>query len=355
MKENENPLISIIVPMYNCKDYAKVCIEHIVNQTYPYWELLLVNGVSTDGTTELCDEYANSDERITSIHNIDGLVQARNIGFEHAIGDWIMYVDGDDWINIETLEELINASKRYEDLDVIFYNFIQDFNGKKNQKWKWICNDNEHLYTGEECMMLSNHTLYYKSGIYEAYNKIVRKGFAVNNALFHNKKLRQGIEGTEYSLRVFAKAQRALFINNNYYNYRYNSNSLSQKIDEKDAKYLSDGLLEVQSYINTLPLKFHNDFQKALYERSLYILIAKAMSTYFHPNNKEKYLIRRKKFLIFIQENEVISNAMLNIPYGSFDLLRKIVLYGIANKCFLIVQFMAIFKQYFKGFGFIKY
>ena len=290
MNANRTPIVSIIVPTYNCKEYAKVCIEHILNQTYPYWELFLVNGASTDGTTELCDNFANQDNRITSIHDIDGLVQARNVGFEHATGDWIMYIDGDDWIDMDTLEKLIDSTQRYENLEVVFFNYVQDFNGEKIQKWKWECKEKEYLYKDGDCMTLSNHTLFYKSGISEAYNKIVRTDFARKHLLYHNKKLRQGVEGTEYTLRVFRNATRVLYVNEDFYHYRYNINSLGHKIDEKDAKYISEGFLEIYRYIENLPIEYQNNFKKALYERSLYALIAKAMSTYFNPFNKENIL-----------------------------------------------------------------
>ena len=93
-------VISIIVPVYNTEKYLQRCINSILAQTYVDYELLLVNDGSTDGSGNICDEYAKNDSRVKVFHKKNGGVSsARNVGLEEAQGEWVTFVDSDDWIN----------------------------------------------------------------------------------------------------------------------------------------------------------------------------------------------------------------------------------------------------------------
>ena len=92
------PKISIIVPVYNAEQWLERCIESIVAQTYADWELLLVDDGSNDRSGDICDRYAASDPRIQAFHKPNGGVSsARNLGLDHAQGEWITFVDSDDY------------------------------------------------------------------------------------------------------------------------------------------------------------------------------------------------------------------------------------------------------------------
>ena len=105
-------LISVIVPVYNIEKYIARCIESIQNQTYRELEILLVDDGSTDSSGKICDEYAEKDERIQVIHRKNGgLSAARNTGIEVAKGEYIAFVDGDDWIDDTMYEEMAKLAK----------------------------------------------------------------------------------------------------------------------------------------------------------------------------------------------------------------------------------------------------
>lgn len=108
----EKELISVIVPVYNIEDYIAQCIESILKQTYSNLEILLVNDGSTDCCPEICDRYAGLDSRIQVIHKSNGgLSSARNSGLNQACGEYIAFIDGDDFIHPEMLEDLYFALK----------------------------------------------------------------------------------------------------------------------------------------------------------------------------------------------------------------------------------------------------
>lgn len=107
-------LISIIVPVYNVADYLEKCIQSILNQTYTSLEIILVDDGSTDSSGKICDDYACRDKRIKVIHKINGgLSDARNAGLQIATGDYIGYVDSDDWIEDDMYELMVNACQQY--------------------------------------------------------------------------------------------------------------------------------------------------------------------------------------------------------------------------------------------------
>ncbi len=108
---DQRPLVSVIVPVYNVKPYLRECYESLVGQTYRNIEVFLVDDGSTDGSGELCDELAAGDSRVTVLHKENGgLADARNYGLRRAQGDWISFVDSDDWVSPVFIEALLNAA-----------------------------------------------------------------------------------------------------------------------------------------------------------------------------------------------------------------------------------------------------
>lgn len=120
--------ISIIVPVYNLEKLLPICIDSILDQTFEDFELILVNDGSTDKSGEICDEYSNQDTRITVIHKKNqGVSSARNTGLEVAKGDYIGFVDGDDYINKYMYEILYkNASKHSSDMVICSYKNVYE-------------------------------------------------------------------------------------------------------------------------------------------------------------------------------------------------------------------------------------
>ena len=133
-------LISVIVPVYNVKEYLERCFASIVKQTYTDLEIILVDDGSTDGSGVLCDELKKRDIRVRVIHKANGgLGSARNAGIAHARGTYFGFVDSDDWIKPEMYENMLNLMKKYdaqicacgiqrvtESGDVSFYNDVLD-------------------------------------------------------------------------------------------------------------------------------------------------------------------------------------------------------------------------------------
>lgn len=120
------PKISVIVPVYNTEKYLHRCIDSILAQTFSDFELLLIDDGSKDNSGRICDEYAAKDSRIRVFHKKNGGVSsARNLGLDNALGEWVTFVDSDDWVAVRYLENLHGHSLNGVDL-VFSYATIDD-------------------------------------------------------------------------------------------------------------------------------------------------------------------------------------------------------------------------------------
>lgn len=122
--ENNNPKISVIVPVYNVEQYLPRCIDSILAQTFTNFELLLIDDGSTDNSGKICDEYAKKDNRIRVFHKENGGVSsARNIGLLFFTGDYVVFVDSDDMVLPKWLE-IYNLNISRYNFDICFQNFV---------------------------------------------------------------------------------------------------------------------------------------------------------------------------------------------------------------------------------------
>ena len=118
--------ISFVIPVYNVEPYIRICLDSIAKQEYEAWEAILIDDGSTDGSSEICDEYAEKDARFKVFHQENsGVSAARNVGLRNATGQWIWFVDSDDYIlpgALSRLDKVINEN----DCDTIFFGKLED-------------------------------------------------------------------------------------------------------------------------------------------------------------------------------------------------------------------------------------
>lgn len=111
-EDRAEPLISVIVPIYQVRPWLEKCLDSIVRQSYPHLEIILVDDGSTDGCSAVCDEWAEKDSRILVIHQENaGLSAARNIGLRHARGAYISFIDSDDYIHPDMIRRLVETAE----------------------------------------------------------------------------------------------------------------------------------------------------------------------------------------------------------------------------------------------------
>lgn len=214
-----NPLISVIMPVYNVEKYLEQSINSVLNQTYKNFELILVDDKATDGSPEICDKFVKLDQRIQVIHKLqnEGLGFARNTGLDSAKGEYILFIDSDDYIDAETLSKAIsNLTPQTEVLVFGINRFYEDKDGgvKKHE-----------LLTPAKASTSSSAEV---ADIFAALNKVKVFPFAWNKlykacfikeigARFEKTKT---IEDFLFNIYVFSKAAYINVIPDELYYYR---------------------------------------------------------------------------------------------------------------------------------------
>lgn len=165
------PLISIIVPVYNVEAYLAKCVDSILAQTYTNLEIILVNDGSSDGCGRICDEYAKQDKRIKVIHKQNGgLSDARNVAIDVATGEFITFIDSDDYVTDDYIMTLYSLIKKYEcKVSIALYNtFVEGSKPKVvNRVYREDCQTNikaiEEMFYQEKYDTASWAKLYHSS------------------------------------------------------------------------------------------------------------------------------------------------------------------------------------------------
>lgn len=335
--------ISIIVPIYKVAEkFLRKNIESLINQTLKEIEIVLVDDGSPDNCGKICDEYSKVDDRIIVIHQENrGLSAARNTGVNKSNGEWITFVDGDDWIESTMCETLYNYAIKDSELDIIVSAIIKDY-GNKTYKYSYSKFIDKKTYVNDECKYWQKEVLDYEGNISAAFAKIIKKELLIDNCIFHNEKLRQGAEGIEFNLRLLGKAKKIFFTEEYFYHYMYNSNSISASHDEKNHLYVLKCFEEIKKYICTLD--DNKDILQMFYNRLLYVIVTTAISGYFNPSNIEKYKIKKEKYIKYL-ENPLIRESLKNANYSKIDMQRKIILKMIDLKMFWLINILAKLRK----------
>lgn len=215
------PLLSIIIPIYNAEQSLVRCIESIIGQSFNSFELLLIDDGSSDTSGLICDNYAWKDKRIRSIHKKNGgVASARNLGLELAMGDFITFVDSDDYLgNIDTYKNNISIFLDNSLIDIVQYPTYLVENGNK-----------KILYKPKEQLLLGNEILknWYKgNGLinYCVWNKIYRRAI-LNNIRFPRRII---FEDIIFCTELMDKVQTVFLSEVGGYNHCYRCDSITRK------------------------------------------------------------------------------------------------------------------------------
>lgn len=206
---NNEPLVSIIIPVYNVEKYLPECLDSIINQTYSNLEIILVDDGSPDKCGEICDKYAVSDLRIKVIHKENGGVSsARNAGMDISTGEWISFIDSDDTIEKEMISEAISTVlKDKTDMCILDYDKIYDNRNYKNVKYiseKTYIYDNEDIITYFKKICMCN---------------FIVKSCKIINAIRFNDDINLG-EDLLFEFQIYGRINSFSYLNKVMYHYR---------------------------------------------------------------------------------------------------------------------------------------
>lgn len=340
----EKPLVSIIVPVYKVPEqYLRKCIESLINQTLQNIEILLVDDGSPDDCGEICDTYAKKDERIKVLHKENGgLSSARNYGCKYATGKWVMFVDGDDWIDPAMCKDMYYTGQE-NNVQLVMCGMSKGY-GRTSVNYKYPLKENS-IYDKEGCKWLQQQLLVFTSNIAVAYAKLINRNLLIENQIFHDEILRQGAEGLEFNLRLFEKLESAIFINKPFYHYIYNDNSISASHNEENHEFVIRCFEKIKKFIDSSENRerlvpwFDN--------RLLYVIITTAISGYFNPSNIEPYKDKKRKYKAYLQK-KIVQDALKTTNTKGIGKQRKIVLFLIKHHMFFAIDMLGKVRKFQK-------
>ncbi|MBE5917755.1 MAG: glycosyltransferase family 2 protein [Pseudobutyrivibrio ruminis] len=313
---NKNALISVVVPIYKVESYLRRCIESILSQTYRNFELILVDDGSPDCSGKICDDYADKDRRIKVIHKENGgLSDARNYGTRTATGDYISYIDSDDWVAPDYLELLYKALEDNA-ADVSVCKLI------KINKEKCIRSSKNNILMFSTDSALSD-MLYQKNISNSACGKLIRRK-VMNRFPFPVGRLYEDLFTT---YKVISECNKIVFVDRVLYYYWINPESIMHQSFSPKMFDEIDAVCEIEQFVRE---HFPNILSAALSRKF------SSYSQVFRWMSKEKidsvYLSKKKSIWGYIKEYRysmlLDKNARLKNRIAGFLALGGSFLYG---------------------------
>lgn len=342
-EQMKKPLVSIVVPVYKVPEqYLRQCIESCINQTMREIEIILVDDGSPDDCGKICDEYAKKDERVKVIHKENGgLAAARNTGQDAARGETMMFLDGDDYLELDCCEIAYSKLKDNVVELVMFDQYVNYPNSQMEQK---SFNDGlgERLFVGEECRKLQARVLDFNGRIAMAFMKLIRLDYLRKYNIRHIDELRQGAEGFIFNIQLYEHLERAYYVDKPLLHYIYNGQSISHTASVKNNILIVRCLEWIDEYVkisrNTM------DLHSGVLYRMLYVICTTAITGYFNPNNRQSHKEKVSGFSEFMSE-PLVREAMSNAPREGLNFQRRIILTLISMKMYRAISLLGWLRR----------
>lgn len=259
---NNEELISVIVPVYKVEKELGRCVDSLLNQTYKNLEIILVDDGSPDKCPEMCDSYAKQDGRIVVIHKENGgLSDARNAGLKIVKGEYIAFVDSDDWVETDFIETLYqNAKKENADISIVGYTLVWE-SGKTRE----FGSDKDYIVLNQEQAI---RELLKQNKFQCMVCQKLYKTFIFDDVQFPIGKL---YEDVAISLPTFIKANKVVVSGVSKYNYFQRSTSIVNSKFNKDKLYFLECCRYIIDYSNKNS-KIYDEEAHTFYLRALMML-----------------------------------------------------------------------------------
>ena len=339
---NKKARVSIIVPIYRIPEQLlRQCVESCMKQTLQDIEIILIDDGSPDNNGQICDEYAAEDRRIKVIHKENGgVTSARNCGIDSATGEFLMFLDGDDYLEQETCEIISNIQKE-KNVDVVL--FDQKLVYKDSKKPTPKCGGNpEFFHTNKECRELQARFLDFNGWVGTPTSKLIKLELIRKHDIRFVPIFRTGIEGFIFNVLLFEKCESAYYIHEPFYNYVYNKESITH-VPNLDYNYeIIHGLEYLDDFGRTH--KVNSSYRVNLLNRVLYVIITIAIQGCFNPINTMSFK-EQKQWYNELLQNQLIQEALKKANRFGLNWQRKLMLYLIEHKMYRSLRFFAWLRR----------
>lgn len=339
-------LISVIIPVYNVEQYISHCIESIIDDVMcdtGQVEIIIVDDGSLDSSGKIAESYSKEFPLIKVIHKQNaGVAAARNTGIEAASGEWLYFVDSDDWLEENTLSILCEKSKLYEDVDILLFDAFQN---TENKEKGWEHFTREHVWSERaEIRNLQRGVLYYpiieqdgektKVPLAAPWDKLYRRRFVRENNLLFRENLRV-MDDMIFSMEAFGVAEKIAYCKEKIYHYRYVADSITNHYKSDRVSQDKRVWEYFYGYITKLDKNKWTDEEKMCLEQAFYCRVIKSYSIccrlcFFNPQNNKK-LLEKIKYAMEVLQTEPYNKAFESVQLANLEWKLKIMV--IAGRC----------------------
>lgn len=342
------PLVSIILPIYNVETYLEKCINSIITQTHKNIEIILVDDGSTDGSLSIANIFAQKDERIKVKHQDNqGVSVARNYGLQDATGEWISFIDPDDWIEPTYIEELC-CTAQSENADICICDFIYSYpHGEKNAyhfKENMVF-DNRQSINQLQIQIFAKKMSSFIGNLGDQigapWGKLYRSSILKNNNIWYDPKLLRS-QDCVFNLYAFEVSNKIVYTQKNLYHYRINESSATQKFSPKICDSVRAYLEAMRDFINVCEKdQIYIDALNVKITTSVY----KCMYLYFfNVDFSNSYQERKKALISFIKEQPFLEGIKY-VKYINLLTSEKIYVFCLKNRLVFTLNVMMNIRE----------
>ena len=261
--------ITVIVPVYNVENYLEKCLDSLINQTYKNLEIIVINDASTDNSGEICQEYAQKDNRIVYIEKENGgLSDARNVGLDKMTGSYVTFIDSDDWVELDYVEILYKKIIEYQ-ADISVGNYYS-YNEDEETYYFHIYGDSYYEKVYDNISIFEN---LYESQEMKSFALISAWGKLYKAKLFDYLRFDKGKLGEDgyFNQKMYLSVNKVVYLNKGLYAYRQRSGSITNTWTEKWMHALVDAMSERITLLANMgyPLDKHLAVYRQMLEVSL--------------------------------------------------------------------------------------
>ena len=331
--------ITVIVPVYNVENYLEKCLDSLINQTYKNLEIIVINDGSTDNSGEICQEYAQKDNRIVYIEKENGgQAEARNIGLDRMTGTYVTFVDSDDWVEVDYVETLYKKITKYR-ADIAVGNYYS-FNEAEGMYYFHIFGDSYYEKIYDNVSIFEN---LYESQEMKSFALISVWGKLYKADLFKQLRFDIGKLGEDGYLnqKIYLLAEKTIYLNKGLYAYRQREGSSSRIWTEKWMHALVDAMSERITLLANMgyPLEKH----LAVYRQMLEVSLANGQASGLSDTATYKEFEMKRTLLnhLSIQEQKEKKAIVLAANYAYVDQVLttiKSICYHNRSICFYLIN-----------------
>ncbi len=338
----EQGLVSVVVPIYNVERYLERCLNSIVNQTYRKLEIILVDDGSTDSCAEICDDWALKDSRICVIHKKNaGLGMARNTGIENATGEYICFLDSDDYVDTQAVEKAYTLAKK-EKTDVVIYG-LSDVDKDGNIFHTYYPQTDKIVYCDDEIENVflpdlidpNNHNVKVKNLCLSACVCLFSMEL-VQRIKWRFVSERTIISEDSYAIiSLYKYVKRVAVLCEPLYFYCKNFESLTKVYRADRFKKIKHFYYECRKMAEQL------GFNEEVHNRISGLFLSFSIAAMKLIGSADLDVNDKKKYLAQIVDDDDIQNVLKNIDCRSMSKGRKILFWAVRNKKYSLVYLLA--------------